>query len=438
MKNAAFSIEELFRFLDAGVSAFHSTAAASAILEAEGYVNCPESAAWELAPGGKYYTTRNGSAVLAWRMPKGELTGWHVTASHSDSPTWRIKQLDGGKDTVFAKAETEGYGGMICATWMDRPLSVAGRVLVQENGAIVYRLVALDRDLLMIPSVAIHMNREVNDKASYNKQVDMLPLLGGAAEEGVLKKLVAAELQVAEEQILGSDLFLCIREKAAVWGCNEEFISSGRLDDQQCVYGILKGLLTAKNARSIGVAAFFDNEEVGSGTKQGAASTFLYDVLHRIAQSLGGNDEDFHRAVASSFMVSADNAHAVHPNHPEHTDVNNCTYMNKGVVIKTHAGQKYTSDGMSVAAARELAARAGVPLQYFANRSDKVGGSTLGNLAMAQVSMNCVDIGLPQLAMHSCYETAGAEDTLSLIKLMQELYSSHFEETAFGTLSISK
>ena len=290
----------------------------------------------------------------------------------------------------------------------------------------------------MIPSVAIHMNREVNDKASFNKQVDMLPVLGGACEEGALKKLIAEELQVSEEQILGSDLFLYVREKATVWGCNEEFISCGRLDDQQCVYGILKGLLTAKNARSIGVAAFFDNEEVGSGTKQGAASTFLYDVLHRIARSLGGSDEDFHRAVASSFMVSADNAHAVHPNHPEHTDVNNCTYMNKGVVIKTHAGQKYTSDGMSVAAARELAARAGVPLQYFANRSDKVGGSTLGNLAMAQVSMNCVDIGLPQLAMHSCYETAGAEDTLSLIKLMQELYGSHFEETAFGTLSISK
>ena len=186
---------------------------------------------------------------------------------------------------------------MICATWMDRPLSVAGRVLVQENGAIVSRLVALDRDLLMIPSVAIHMNREVNDKASFNKQVDMLPVLGGACEEGALKKLIAEELKVSEEQILGSDLFLYVREKATVWGCNEEFISCGRLDDQQCVYGILKGLLTAKNARSIGVAAFFDNEEVGSGTKQGAASTFLYDVLHRIAQSLGGNDEDFHRAV---------------------------------------------------------------------------------------------------------------------------------------------
>ena len=186
------------------------------------------------------------------------------------------------------------------------------------------------------------------------------------------------------------------------------------------------------------MAAFFDNEEVGSGTKQGAASTFLYDVLHRIAQSLGGNDEDFHRAVASSFMVSADNAHAVHPNHPEHTDVNNCTYMNKGVDIKTHAGQKYTSDGMSVAAARERPPPARAPRPYFAILSAQLCRSTPGHLAMPQESMNCVDIGLPQLAMHSCYETAGAEDTLSLIKLMQELYSSHFEETAFGTLSISK
>ena len=357
----------------------------------------------------------------------------------ADYPCFRIKEnAEIHMGRKYTKLNTEGYGGMICSTWMDRPLSVAGRVLIKENDAITSRLLTLDRDLLMIPSVAIHMNREVNDKASYNKQVDMLPLLGGAAEEGVLKKLVAAELQVAEEQILGSDLFLCIREKAAVWGCNEEFISSGRLDDQQCVFGILKGFLNAHCARSINVAAFFDNEEVGSGTKQGAASTFLYDVLHRIAQNVCPGDEDFHRAVASSFMFSADNAHAVHPNHPEYTDVNNCTYMNEGVVVKVHAGQKYTSDGMSMAVAKELAARAGVPLQYFANRSDKVGGSTLGNLAMAQVSMNCVDIGLPQLAMHSCYETAGARDIVSLIRLMEEFYASHFEETASGTLAICK
>ena len=436
----ASEVREMLSFIDGNPTAYHTTAAVRDILLKAGFTELLESRKWALEPGKDYFVCRNGSSIIAFRMgDQLENYSFNVAAAHTDSPCFRIKEnaeIHMGQN--YTKLNTEGYGGMICSTWMDRPLSVAGRVLIKENNAITSRLLTLDRDLLMIPSVAIHMDREVNDRASYNKQVDMLPLLGGAAEEGVLKKLIAAELQVAEDQILGSDLFLCIREKAAVWGCNEEFISSGRLDDQQCVFGILKGFLNAHCAQSINVAAFFDNEEVGSGTKQGAASTFLYDVLHRIAQNVCPGDEDFHRAVASSFMFSADNAHAVHPNHPEHTDVNNCTYMNKGVVIKTHAGQKYTSDGMSVAAARELAARAGVPLQYFANRSDKVGGSTLGNLAMAQVSMNCVDIGLPQLAMHSCYETAGAEDTLSLIKLMQELYSSHFEETAFGTLSISK
>ena len=390
----ASEVREMLSFIDGNPTAYHTTAAVRDILLKAGFAELLESRKWALEPGKDYFVCRNGSSILAFRMGEQlENYSFNVAAAHTDSPCFRIKEnAEIHMGRKYTKLNTEGYGGMICSTWMDRPLSVAGRVLIKENDAITSRLLTLDRDLLMIPSVAIHMNREVNDKASFNKQVDMLPVLGGACEEGALKKLIAEELKVSEEQILGSDLFLYVREKATVWGCNEEFISCGRLDDQQCVYGILKGLLTAKNARSIGVAAFFDNEEVGSGTKQGAASTFLYDVLHRIAQSLGGNDEDFHRAVASSFMVSADNAHAVHPNHPEHTDVNNCTYMNKGVVIKTHAGQKYTSDGMSVAAARELAARAGVPLQYFANRSDKVGGSTLGNLAMAQVRYSIIDL----------------------------------------------
>ena len=420
-------VQELLSFIDGNPTAYHTTASVRNILLKEGFSELLESRRWQLEPGRSYFVCRNGSSILAFRMGEQlENYSFNVAAAHTDSPCFRIKEnAEIHMGRKYTKLNTEGYGGMICSTWMDRPLSVAGRVLIKENNAITSRLLTLDRDLLMIPSVAIHMNREVNDKASYNKQVDMLPLLGGAAEEGVLKKLIAAELQVAEDQILGSDLFLCIREKAAVWGCNEEFISSGRLDDQQCVFGILKGFLNAHSAQSINVAAFFDNEEVGSGTKQGAASTFLYDVLHRIAQNVCPGDEDFHRAVASSFMFSADNAHAVHPNHPEYTDVNNCTYMNEGVVVKVHAGQKYTSDGMSMAVAKELAARAGVPLQYFANRSDKVGGSTLGNLAMAQVSMNCVDIGLPQLAMHSCYETAGARDIVSLIRLMEEFYASH-------------
>ena len=385
-------VQELLSFIDGNPTAYHTTASVRNILLKEGFSELLESRRWQLEPGRSYFVCRNGSSILAFRMGEQlENYSFNVAAAHTDSPCFRIKEnAEIHMGQKYTKLNTEGYGGMICSTWMDRPLSVAGRVLIKENDAITSRLLTLDRDLLMIPSVAIHMNREVNDKASYNKQVDMLPLLGGAA------------------------------------------------DDQQCVFGILKGFLNAHCARSINVAAFFDNEEVGSGTKQGAASTFLYDVLHRIAQNVCPGDEDFHRAVASSFMFSADNAHAVHPNHPEYTDVNNCTYMNEGVVVKVHAGQKYTSDGMSMAVAKELAARAGVPLQYFANRSDKVGGSTLGNLAMAQVSMNCVDIGLPQLAMHSCYETAGARDTVSLIRLMEEFYASHFEETASGTLAIRK
>jgi len=287
----ASEVREMLSFIDGNPTAYHTTAAVRDILLKAGFAELLESRKWALEPGKDYFVCRNGSSIIAFRMgDQLENYSFNVAAAHTDSPCFRIKEnaeIHMGQN--YTKLNTEGYGGMICATWMDRPLSVAGRVLVQENGAIVSRLVALDRDLLMIPSVAIHMNREVNDKASFNKQVDMLPVLGGACEEGALKKLIAEELKVSEEQILGSDLFLYVREKATVWGCNEEFISCGRLDDQQCVYGILKGLLTAKNARSIGVAAFFDNEEVGSGTKQGAASTFLYDVLHRIAQSLGGN-----------------------------------------------------------------------------------------------------------------------------------------------------
>jgi len=333
-------VQELLSFIDGNPTAYHTTASVRNILLKEGFSELLESRRWQLEPGRSYFVCRNGSSILAFRMGEQlENYSFNVAAAHTDSPCFRIKEnAEIHMGRKYTKLNTEGYGGMICSTWMDRPLSVAGRVLIKENNAITSRLLTLDRDLLMIPSVAIHMDREVNDKASYNKQVDMLPLLGGAAEEGVLKKLVAAELQVAEDQILGSDLFLCIREKAAVWGCNEEFISSGRLDDQQCVFGILKGFLNAHSAQSINVAAFFDNEEVGSGTKQGAASTFLYDVLHRIAQNVCPGDEDFHRAVASSFMFSADNAHAVHPNHPEYTDVNNCTYMNEGVVVKVHAG----------------------------------------------------------------------------------------------------
>ena len=427
-------VQELLSFVDKNPTAFHTTASIREILLKEGFTELLESRKWDLTPGEGYFVCRNGSSVIAFRLGTDlKDYSFNVAAAHTDSPCFKIKEnaeLHMGQK--YTRLNTEGYGGMICFTWLDRPLSVAGRVLVQEGQAVTSRLVALDRDLLLIPSVAIHMNREVNDKASYNKQVDMLPLLGSDLKDGALLDIVAQELGVKREQILGSDLYLYIRQKGTVWGAQEEYLSSGRLDDQECAFGILKGFLKGRSERSVNVAACFDNEEVGSGTKQGAASTFLYDVLRRITLSLGGGEEDFARAVASSFLFSADNAHAVHPNHPEHTDANNCCYMNEGVVVKSHAGQKYTSDGLSIAAAKLLAEKAGVPLQYFANRSDKVGGSTLGNLAMAQVSMNAVDIGLPQLAMHSVCETAGAADTDYLVKAMTAYFSRDFHRDRDG------
>lgn len=431
--------KEMVSFIAKNPTAYHTVDTVRNILEQHGYHELLESHAWALQPGEKYYVCRNSTSIIAFQIGT-DLSeySFNIIASHTDSPTFKIKEnaeISLGKK--YTGLNTEGYGGMILSTWMDRPLSIAGRVLVKEDkGVIKSRLLNIDRDLLLIPNVAIHMNRQVNEGYAFNKQVDMLPLFGGEIEKGALKKLIAAELHVEEAQILGSDLFLYVREQPSIWGYQEEFVSSGRLDDQQCVFSSMKALLESHTERSINVMACFDNEEVGSGTKQGADSTFLSDVLQRVNKSLGKQEEDYLRALSSSFMMSADNAHAVHPNHPEHTDVNNCTYMNEGVVVKSHAGQKYTSDGMSIAIVRELAAQDNIPLQYFANRSDKVGGSTLGNISMAHVSMNCVDIGVPQLSMHSCYETAGTKDTYYMVELMKALYRSHFKETAYGTIQI--
>lgn len=433
--------EEMLAFIDRNPTAFHTVSSVREILSANGFQELLESRNWDLEPGKGYFVCRNGSSILAFRLgTQLDHYSFNIVAAHTDSPCFKVKEnAEIHVSDKYTKLNTEGYGGMICSTWLDRPLSLAGRVVVKEtDGTIVSRLVNIDRDLLMIPNVAIHMNRNVNDGVALNKQVDMLPLLGEGTDDGVLMHLIAKELNVPMSSILSSDLYLYSRQKPSIWGCSEEFISSGRLDDQQCVFTGLKAFLQGKNDQSINVLACFDNEEVGSGTKQGAASTFLQDVTKRINACLGYTDADYLRAVTSSFMLSADNAHAVHPNHPEHTDQNNNTYMNRGVVVKSHAGQKYTSDGVSIAVVKELASRAGVPLQYFANRSDKVGGSTLGNLAMAQVSLNCVDIGIPQLAMHSSYETAGTKDTLYMVQLMQELYESHFEEVDYGTIRIAK
>ena len=433
--------KELVSFIQKSPTAFHAVEQMRSLLKDNGYEELLEGRKWHIEPGHRYFVTRNNSSIIALNLgTQLDNYSFNVAASHSDSPTFKLKEnAELEVRGKYAQLNTEGYGGMLCATWFDRPLSIAGRVLVKEGDSYITRLLKIDRDLVLIPNVAIHMNRAVNDGFAYNKQVDLFPLFGGTeTKAGDLKALIAKELNVNEEDICGEDLYLYNRMSPSIWGAHEEFISSPQLDDLQCAFTSLQGFLKGSNDQSINVFACFDNEEVGSGTKQGAASTFLYDVLHRINNALGKDDEDYYRALAASFMLSADNAHAVHPNHPEKTDVNNCVYMNEGVVVKSHAGQKYTSDGVSIAVFKGICEKAGVPVQFFANRSDVVGGSTLGNIAMAQVSMNSVDIGLPQLAMHSSYETAGIKDTYYMIQVMEEFFNSHIEETSAHELKVTR
>lgn len=431
---------ELAAFIQNSPTPFHAVEQMAEILKREGFLQLAESERWEIHRGGRYYVTRNHSSILAFEVGNDvQDYGFQIAASHSDSPTFKVKER--AEMTVkghYTKLNTEGYGGMLCAPWFDRPLSLAGRAVVRTKDGIQERLVKIDRDLLLIPSLAIHMNRKVNEGQKFNLQEDMLPLLSARElEPDTVRKLIAEKLQIRPEHILGMDLFLYNRMKPSIWGLEEEFLSCPQLDDLQCAYASLKGFLKGKNPGGINVFACFDNEEVGSGTKQGAASTFLTDVLKRVNRALGKGEDDFCRAAASSFLLSCDNAHAVHPNYPQKTDEGNCAYLNEGIVIKSHAGQKYTSDGISTALFQEICRKAGVPVQYFANRSDMAGGSTLGNLAMAQMSMKAVDIGLPQLAMHSSYETSGIKDLVYLEQASEIFFRTQLLEEADGTIRMT-
>lgn len=423
-----YGVNELLTFIEHCPSAFHAVHEIAGRLEQAGFTYLPEAAHWEIQPDGNYYTTRNGSSIIAFRVG-GELSDYHfqLCASHSDSPSYKIKneaELEGSGE--YLRLNVEAYGGMIDNTWLDRPLGVAGRVLVRENGAVVSRLFDADRDLLLIPNVAIHFNREINNGYKYNRQVDLCPLFSaGELKKGAFDAFVAGQLGVEVEDILGKDLFLVNRQKGTVWGACGEFVSSPKLDDLQCAYASLQSFLQAENEQAVNVYCCFDNEEVGSNTKQGAMSTFLADVLERINAALGKTRDEYLQAQARSFLVSCDNAHAVHPNHPQKTDEKNCVWMNRGIVVKESANQKYTTDAFSRAVFTELCVRAQVPVQSFANRSDSAGGSTLGNLSNTQVSMHAVDIGLAQLAMHSSYETAGARDTGYAVRALGMFYRTN-------------
>lgn len=426
-------VKQLFKFIENSPSCFHAIKTITEELKNEGFVEIKEKDTWQIEKGKKYYVTRNLSSVIAFKIPQNDFKSFNIVASHSDSPTFKIKEnAEIEVNNKYVKLNTEKYGGMICSTWFDRPLSIAGRILVKENNAVKTHLVNIDKDLVIIPNLAIHMNREVNDGYKYNAQIDMLPLYGDNSSKGSLMKTIAKEVNVEEESILGTDLFLYNRMNGTKIGSNEEYISSPRLDDLECAFTSLSAFLSENTSNSASVYCVFDNEEVGSGTKQGADSTFLYDVLRRINISLGKTEEDYYRLISSSFMVSADNAHALHPNYTDKSDLTNKVYMNDGIVIKYNANQKYTTDAVSASIFKTICDSVDVPYQTFTNRSDILGGSTLGNISNAHVSLNTIDIGLAQLAMHSTYETAGAKDVTYMIDAIKAFYNTSIEQVEDG------
>ena len=414
---------ELFDFLSKSPNAYFAVDNMAKELKAAGFTRLYEKDAWKLKPG-KYFVTRDDSSLIAFIIPKKDFAGFHMVASHSDSPSFKIKPNPEMKvGEAYVKLNVEKYGGMIVSTWFDRPLSAAGRVVVDTANGPVTKLVNIDRDLFVIPSLAIHMDRTANEGHKYEVQKELLPLFASGKKENSLLKLVCKELGIKEKDVLDTDLFLYNRQAPVAFGAENEFIASPRLDDLQCVYGSLQGILTAKPKDYIAMHAVFNNEEVGSETKQGAASSFLSDVIDRICEKFAVSKEERIMKMSQSFMISADNAHALHPNYGEKTDPTNKPVLNGGIVIKYNANQKYTTDAVSSGIFRKLCKKAKAQAQEYVNPSDIPGGSTLGSIATARVSMNTVDIGLPQLAMHSSYETAGSKDTDDLIRVSHAFFS---------------
>lgn len=425
-------IDDMMSFLDSSPVNFYAVETIRRRLEAADFVRLEQSEPWnEIRPGGKYYIVKNDSAIFAFVAGTGTpFAGFKIISAHSDSPGFRIKP----KSEIAApgqvlKLNTEVYGGPILYTWFDRPLSIAGRVILRSPSILApdHRLVRFDRPLLTIPHLAIHFNRAVNEGNPLSKQKDMLPVLAhidSAAQcEGYLLDMIAEQLGVEPHEIVDFDLSLYDTTPACLVGANDEFITSGRLDDLSMAYSAMTALLESEPSTMTQVMAIFDNEETGSGTKQGAASPELDYMLRRICAALGGSDEEYMRAVANSFMVSADNAHAIHPNYPEKQDPTNHPRLGGGPVIKINANCKYMSDADSAAVFRMICEQAEVPYQYFVNHSDVAGGSTLGNILTSQIPLRGVDMGAALWAMHSVRETASAIDHEYTIAAFKEFYN---------------
>ncbi len=425
---------ELMDFIEKCPSIFHTAKAIVEMLASAGFTELRESEAWDIQPGGKYFVKRNMSAIIAFKYPRHDFNSFSIVSPHGDSPAFKIKESPEMRvDAHYTKLNTEVYGGMTLSLWLDRPLSAAGRVLLKTPGGVKAELVDFKRDLFLIPSLAIHMNREANNGAKVNAQVDTLPLFGD--ETADFMAALAEECGVKKEDILSHELYLYNRERGTFFGEHEEFFASPKLDDLQNAFSAVKALIAAENTENVAMTAVFDNEEIGSMTKQGAASTFLLDTLERIGMLSGKTREERKIAVSKGFIVSADNGHAVHPLYPEKTDSTNRCYVNGGVVIKNSTA--YATDAVSSAVFKRICENAGVPYQSYFNRSDVRGGSTLGNIANTHVAMNTVDIGLAQLSMHSPYETGGTADTAYMLRAMREFFSTVITESD-NEISIKK
>lgn len=428
--------KELLKWIDQSPTAFHAVQNSVELLQKNGFLPLFEGGKWNIEPGKGYYVTRNQSSLIAFRVPATSAYGFMITASHTDSPMFKLKpEALSPSSCGLIRLNTELYGGAILSSWLDRPLSLAGRVTIFRGGVFEARLVNFDRDMLIIPNVAIHQNRKINSGFEYNLAVDMLPLFSDDPNASV-KALVAEELKVREEDVRGMDLYVYNRMKGTLLGSDSKtFFSAPRIDNLASVFTTLQGFIKAENAGAINVFYSADNEETGSVSKQGAASVFLSDVLDRICEGLG---TDKRQMLASSMMLSCDNAHAKHPNHPELSDVQNAPVLGGGVVIKSNAAQKYTTDGLSLAVFEEICRGAEVPVQYFATRSDLQSGSTLGSIANTNVPVMSVDIGIAQLSMHSAYETAHVKDVGHMIRVVEAFYRTSLDARADGTLFLQQ
>ncbi len=416
--------EELCTFISASPTQFHAVRNMKEQLAMKGFISLDEKERWNLRKGSSYFVTRNGSALIAFSIPGNDYRGYSLVSAHTDSPAFKVKtDAEVTASKLYTTLNTEVYGGLLMAPWFDRPLSIAGRVFVRNGRSIEERLVDFSRAVAMIPNLAIHMNRKVNEENGYKAQKDMLPIFAEGNEKGRFLHSIAELAACSVEDLLEYELFLYPVSPWTFWGLNNEFFSSPRIDDLMCAYTSFRAIMEAECHDYAPMICLFDNEETGSGTKQGALSDFLPSVISRIAYSLNLSEEDNAIKKASSFMISADNCHALHPNYSEKCDITNKAVMNGGIAIKFSAAQKYTTDAESASYLRFLMDDEKIPYQYFVNHSDIPGGSTLGNLSAQKLSIPSVDIGAAQLAMHSPYESAGCRDTESLLRLFRAFLS---------------